>query len=297
MVCFAPWTWGEGMKIYWKWAGHALALVLLLVTAALATVEIAAGQIIAKRYVAEERAFAVPVSANVAEGERIARSRGCYDGCHGKGAGGQQMMGLVAANLTRKAREYSDTDLERVIRQGVRPDGTSVFLMSSDSFSYLSDEDLGHVIAFLRSLPEDPNDPGLRSVSFMPRMFLAAMTHLNGWNVSAASRISKDTPPELTPRDAPPEAFGRYLAFSTCTECHGLDLFGSSDGMPDLMITSSYSADEFRRLMSTGESLDGRDLGLMSEMGARRFTHFAEAEVSAIYAYLTSDEFLEAERN
>ena len=49
---------------------------------------------------------------------------------------------IVAPNLTRIVHEYSDQELEAVIRHGVRPDGSSVVIMPSAMFANVSDEGL-----------------------------------------------------------------------------------------------------------------------------------------------------------
>src|SRR5262249_33691256 len=58
-----------------------------------------------------------------------------------------------APNLTRIVREYSDGELERVIRHGVKRDGTTTWIMPAQMFTAMSDRDLADVIAFVRSVP------------------------------------------------------------------------------------------------------------------------------------------------
>ena len=50
-------------------------------------------------------------------------------------------------------RRYSDAELAAIIRTGVRPDGRSVIAMPSDALRFLTDEDLGDIVAYLRSVP------------------------------------------------------------------------------------------------------------------------------------------------
>ncbi len=266
---------------------------------------IASEIMLSKTYTAVERQFAVPAGAEadpeiIAEGGRLAKVRGCYGGCHGPGGEGSDLMGgFIAPNLTRLARDYSDTELEVAIRQGLRRDGTSLFAMSSDAFQYLSDDDLANIIVFFRALPEDPNDPGPQSFGLMIRGAFFYFDIIKGGPLGAAERIAAvdfDVPsgPEVR---GDPVAFGRYLAMSICAECHGLALQGERlTDYPDLIVASAYSAEEFRHLMATGEAPDGRDLGLMAAMGRRRFSHLNPEEADAIHAYLTSDEFMMEER-
>jgi mono/diheme cytochrome c family protein len=76
-------------------------------------------------------------SEAVQRGKALADITGCTD-CHGEtlqgGAFGEPdwLHGhYYASNLTRMARGYSDADLDRIVRQGVRPDGRGVVAMPS----------------------------------------------------------------------------------------------------------------------------------------------------------------------
>lgn len=283
-----------------KWLLRGLIGLVALTAVAALMVFIASENILGKTYTPEEREFAVPAGAEtdpeiIAEGGRLARIRGCYDGCHGPGGAGENFFGMASPNLTRRVREYSDKDLERVIRQGIRPDGASVIaVMPSVAFQYLSDEDLSSIIAFFRSLPVSGNDPGPRGFGPQIRAMMFFLTYVEDFQVSAADAIGAGD--FLAPDDrSSPGAFGRYLAMSICAECHGPALHGEMD-MPDLMVASGYNEEEFRHLLATGESFDDRDLGLMAEMSRRRFSHLHSEEVDAIHAWLTSDEFMMEER-
>ncbi len=284
-----------------KWALRGLmgvaALAAILVLAVFSASEILLG----KTYTAVERQFAVPEGAEadaeiIAEGGRLARIRGCYGGCHGSDGAGGNIFGVAVPNLTKYVREHSDTDLERAIRQGIRPDGTSVIdIMPSGTFRYLSDRDLGSIVAFFRSLPVADNDPGSRSFGLQLRAFLLYREHVENKIVRAVDGIAA-TDFSVPDDRSNPATFGRYLAMSICVECHEADLHGGGGFAPDLIVTGGYSEEEFRHLMATGETMDGRDLGLMADMGRRRFTHLHAEEADAIYAWLTSDEFIMAER-
>ena len=63
-------------------------------------------------------------------------------------------FGMPSRNLTLLAKDFSDADFDRVIRHGLRPDGTSVAeTMPSDAFQYMTDADVSDVIAYIRSRP------------------------------------------------------------------------------------------------------------------------------------------------
>lgn len=85
-------------------------------------------------------------STAIKHGRHIYTIRGCVD-CHGQNLGGKIiesgfLTGVISApNLTQgkgsPVHRYSDADLVRVIREGVRPDGKSVIFMPSHKFQVI----------------------------------------------------------------------------------------------------------------------------------------------------------------
>lgn len=231
-------------------------------------------------------------AASIAEGERLARLRGCNDGCHGKGVQGAVFFEvpdgtrLVAPNLARAARNYTVAELELIIRHGIRPDRTSVVIaMPSIMFYHLSDTDLGAIVAFLKSQP--PGDTKLPDTRVGPigRLFFLYFKTMFGALLSAdeihhqAPRLDSSRP------DA--AVYGRYLAMTICVECHGTDLRGAPDGFaPSLAIVAAYSLEDFHELMRTGEPIGGRKLDLMAQVAESRFAHFTDAEIDVLHTYL-----------
>ncbi|MEZ4457689.1 MAG: c-type cytochrome [Gemmatimonadales bacterium] len=191
-------------------------------------------------------------SAGIATGERLARVRGCLGGCHGNTVEGKVFYDepgvarLVAPSLTAAVDRYSDPELARIIRRGVRPDGRGVFGMPATTFAGMSDEDLGAILAFLRHTRAGSGLAPSLDLGPLGRLGL-----LLGQYRSEAAAIPPTTPaaPARTPRD-PPATFGAYLAHSICTECHGTDLRGSIAGkVPALVIVRGYSLEGFTTLL------------------------------------------------
>jgi mono/diheme cytochrome c family protein len=280
---------GAAVRTLLRWSGYALAALLILALGAAGFVYAASERTARTVYDVPLNVIAVPAdSAAIAEGRRLALIRGCYDGCHGKGADGgvffdQPMLArLVAPNLTRIVAEQSDTELERVIRQGVRPNGRSTIGMPSAMYYHLTDEDLGAIIAFLRSLP--PTDGPATVISLGP---LARLGVVLGQYEPQVRMIDRSVPRARAHQLDDTVAHGRYLALTSCTECHGGDLRGSRDGgTPTLAIAAAYSPDAFARLMRTGIALGDRELTLMASVARGRFSHFTEGELTALHAYL-----------
>lgn len=112
-----------------RWLRNVLLGLVVLVILAATTAYALSERVVRRTYTEPAANITVPTDApSVAEGMRLAAIRGCT-GCHGSQLQGhvlfdEPLMGRVAApDLTISAREYSDADLVRIIRRGVRPDG------------------------------------------------------------------------------------------------------------------------------------------------------------------------------
>jgi mono/diheme cytochrome c family protein len=271
-----------------KWTGIALGSVLVLAAVEVGVIYAASELVLRRTYDVPLTAFTASGAADaVEEGKRLATIRGCNDGCHGPGMEGQLFWDqplvarLVAPDLTRVAADHTDAELERAIRAGVRKDGTSTWGMPSAAFRHLSDDDLAAIIAFMRSAPLSRGPDTEARIGLLGRIGV-----LSGKFAPQAQRIAQSTDAPPVPNGSTPEAFGHYLAVTICSECHGLDLGGFPGGAPHLAITAAYSEDDFLQLMRTGVALGGRNLGLMSGMSRRRFSHLTTDEMLAMYAYL-----------
>ena len=228
----------------------------------------------------------------VSSGERLARVLGC-SGCHGRDLRGQvwidePALGMLhSSNLTRALATYSDAQFARAVRFGVRADGSPLWAMPSSIFTRLGDPDMRSLIAFLRTV-----EPG---GEVHPRMVLGP----EGRRLVEAGELKPE--PELVreSRDSGPPPIGgdhgwaRYMIRATCAECHGIDLSGdpnptAESTAPPLSIVSAYSRPQFHHLLRTGEPVGGRTLGLMAEVAQSRFSRLTDAEVDAIYDYLSA---------
>ncbi len=238
-------------------------------------------------------ALEVPAGAEViAEGERLATIRGCF-WCHGQALEGQEYFteagpGIIAVapDLTREVRTYSPAEFSRAVRHGVKRDGTSVQpAMPSFAFYNMSDADMGAIIAYIQSLPEQ--DGYLGQFRLLP----------TGWFRWVAGKLP---PPAalLIDHDAPrvppavsgsQEERGRYLAESICTECHGDNGRLRVPNTPDLRIAAAYTREDFFRLMRTGIPMGEREIDYhMKDVSKYRYTHFTDEEVDALYTYFHS---------
>ena len=225
-------------------------------------------------------------AAVLAHGERMSWMLGCK-GCHGEDLQGRNVSekdpefgDMNAPNLTLLMASYSDSDLDKVIRQGVPKDGREFWFMPSESVQYVSAADLSALTAFLRTLePTGKQLPPLRKgPMFHKQVGEGLFTNARGM----IERFRKSTPPDLGEQ----HKLGRYIAMTVCTECHNSELQGYPDFSPSLDVAGAYSKDELVHLLRTGEGKAKKDLGLMSQTARNRFSKLTEREMEAITGYV-----------
>jgi mono/diheme cytochrome c family protein len=279
------------MKSLLRWTGIVLGALAGLGVVAYAVSYVLSERVLRRTYEVPAVSVSIPTDATlIMEGRRLATVRGCVAGCHGKQAEGRVIFDdpmiarVVAPNLTVAAQRYSDAELAVIIRNGVRPGGRSLAIMPSQAYAALTDEDLGRIIAFLKSLPVATGPGPSFTVGPLGRAGLAI-----GKLKLAAQFIAETVPPpEAVGEQA---AHGRYLARTICAHCHGTDLRGDSNPdftSPDLRIVAAYSADAFAELLRTGVAIGGRNLGVMSASARNNLSHLTDSEIAALYVYLHS---------
>jgi len=245
------------------------------------------------------KTYSIPLSeisiphdaASIAEGGRLVHIAHCGD-CHNDHLTGhvfeaipKNIATLVAPNLTQKVPTYSDAELVRLLRYGVKKNGHSILIMPAFMYHELKKESIGKIIAYLRSLPRQPTPPDVPSSSSYT--FLGRLLLVQGKVERIADMIQPNTEGKFVHFDTTAVSFGRYLAMSTCTSCHGVDLKGVPDLGPDLVIAASYGKSDFFKLIRTGVALgDRKNIGLMSDVTKDYLSHLNDHEIESIYAFL-----------
>ena len=194
---------------------------------------------------------------------------------------------LWAANLTpAHLGTWSDGEIVRAIREGVRRDGHSLMIMPAGAFHNMSDDDVLAIVAYLRSQPAVQPDSPPRSVNVLGAIMFAAVI---------PDDVFTAQPPLTKPVIAPPRArtpeYGGYLVHLGCQDCHGTDYHGSSgssDGpppSPDLIdFAKKHTVAEFVTTLRTGKKPDGT--ALSEEMPWRDLEKFSDDDFAAIALYL-----------
>ncbi|HEU4697545.1 MAG TPA: cytochrome c [Gemmatimonadales bacterium] len=235
-------------------------------------------------------------SASIARGERLATIRMCV-ACHGPGLAGHveiddPLVGRLAGpNLTRGGRgaELDDLDWERAVRHGVRRDGTPLLVMPAHEHAAMSDEDLGAIVAWARSLPPAPaSPPPSRAGPLVRALFLAGQVIL-----LPAERVAHAAPHPARVVPAPTAEYGAYLA-PLCTGCHGEGFGGGRipgtppDWKPAANLTPAgighYTEADFVRALRTGVRPGGAPID--RQMPWRNTARMTDVELRALYAYL-----------
>ncbi|SFL65815.1 cytochrome C [Shimia aestuarii] len=200
-----------------------------------------------------------------------------------------------AVNITPGGRvaDWSDAELARAIREGIRPDGTVIGPpMPIGLYRGLGDDDLMSIVAFLRTVPPSDNQ-----------------TPFSTYNIPLPPAYG----PPIESVTAPPRGvsaeYGAYLAgpVAHCTECH--TTFGPMGPMFDTHlgaggyefhgpwgvsvapnITShedglaGYSDAELKAMITTGTRPDGSRM--KPPMGYHHYAATSDEDIDAIILYL-----------
>lgn len=202
-----------------------------------------------------------------------------------------------APNLTPAGRiaEWSDEELARAIREGIRPDGTIIGPpMPFAMYRGLGDEDLSAIVAFLRTLPAVENEvPASEYRIPLPPAY--------------GPPVDSVTPP---PQGVTAE-YGGYVAgpIAHCMECHtpmgpqgpmldtalgqgGFEFHGpwgvsvSSNITPHQDGIAGYSDEELKRMITQGVRPDGTEM--FPPMPYSFLARMSEDDLDAVVLYLRS---------
>ena len=277
-----------------------MTLVLVLLIVATATIYFMTQIWISENYQIAVQALVIPTNpAAIAEGRRLAVTRGCVD-CHEQDLGGKVVLddpivGIVnGSNLTSGrggvAKLYNDKALQTAIRHGVGVDGRPLAAMPSDKYFHMSNTDLGRLIAYIKSLP--PVDRIHEPVSIGP---VGRLLFTIGEIYLAARVIDHTAPRPTPPPPGPTIEYGGYLAVG-CTSCHGKNFSGGRipgvppEWPPAANITpdkqsgiGKWRREDFERAMRRGEKPDGSILNPV--MPWQQFAELTDDEIEALWRY------------
>jgi mono/diheme cytochrome c family protein len=254
-----------------------------------------------RRYSIRIAPVTVPTdTVSLFEGKRLFISRGCSD-CHGNDMGGKIFVDdpivgtLSGSNLTRGkggiGNTYEALDFVRAIRYGIASDGKPLIYMPSQEYNAMNDDQLGAIIAYIRSAPAVDNVPPLNLGPLMRIGFLAGKIPL----LPAEIIDHQAKRPPVIAMGATVE-YGKYLV-NTCTGCHGKDLAGGAvPGAPSSFPKASnitndpeigigrWTEADFFKAMREGKRPDGSQIDPF--MPWKNFVQMTDVEIKAIWYYL-----------
>jgi mono/diheme cytochrome c family protein len=248
---------------------------------------------------ASNRPVEIPTHAEaLARGEHLVHAVVGCAGCHGDNLGGKTLLddpqlGYIAAqNLTAGAGgvgvTFTSEDWELAIRHGIGDDGRALGAMPSHHYAFLSDADLGAILAYLQSLPPVDNELPPRRLSFIATLLFGTVAYgdLPVTQIEHAT-VGGNAPPEGVTVE-----YGQYLVnIAACADCHGADLRGRTleeaqtgpPAGPNLIGASLWNEQDFVNTMRSGRSPSGRQL---SDEMPSNFRGMTDAELQAIWRYL-----------
>ncbi len=288
-----------------KWLGIAVAALLVVVIVCAVAIIIASNRRFNHRFDISAAAVPIPTdSASLARGRHLAEAVTKCEDCHRPNFGGGMFIDqapfarLAAPNLTRGrgglGAQLSDLDWVRVIRHGVLPNGRGAMIMPAEAYIFLSDADLGAVIAYVKSVaPVDAEWPQPR---FGPiGRALLAFNKLPMFPAAYIDHSRRDAP---TPAPDTTVVYGRYLAhIGGCHACHNPALSGGANAggppgsPPPMNLTpiglAGWTETMFIRVLREGKKPDGTaiDNNFMPWQSSGRMT---DAEIHAVWRYLQS---------
>jgi mono/diheme cytochrome c family protein len=270
------------MRRVLKWAGIVLGALVGLILVAAVVLYVKGAMDLNQTMTVPTDHVAIPTDVtSLARGKEFV-SIFCTE-CHGEDLGGavvlaDPMIGTIySANLTEGKGGVQVTHSD----------------MPSAAFNFLSREDVGSIIAYLKTLPPvDRVAPG-PSLTVVGQVMLGAGVF--GEGVFPANVIDHSNPFPLMPEIGANPAYGEYFT-RLCRECHGPDLTGGPSTQPgappapNLTMTGElvgWSETDFLRAIKTGMKPSGHMINA-EFMPVEAFSKLPDAELRGIYMYLHS---------
>ncbi|HMJ16681.1 MAG TPA: hypothetical protein VK524_34940 [Polyangiaceae bacterium] len=220
--------------------------------------------------------------------------------CHGPDlAGGRTLeMGpigtITGPNITpgAPAAAYSDGELARLIRHGIKRDGRSLRFMPAQDFAWLPESDIASLVSYWRTVESVEKPDGPLSIGL-----LAKVLDRRDQIVMDVARRIDHTKIKAPDAPTPTAEYGALLA-RACTGCHGDKLSGGRiPGAPSSLPTptnltphetglKSWKYADFERLLTKGARPNGTKLDPF--MPIESLSKLNALEKQALWAYLRS---------
>jgi len=291
------------MKKWMKRTGIGLGSIALALILGLITVYAASEARFRRAYdeVAVSQLHAATGPAAVARGRHLAVVVAKCGVCHDADFGGKVMMDVgplgkvVSSNLTSGrggvAARYSDGQLERAIRHAVDADGHALAIMPSSDYNAMSQQDMGDLLAYLRTLPPVNRELPPTTLRALGRaLYVAGKLPL-----FEAERMDHNVRPPATVAAGVTVEYGEYLAtIGGCKGCHTPTLAGTAEGhapgepgaanLTPAGRLGHWSEQDFFKALRTGIRPDGT--GINAAMPWALSGQMTDDEIRAVWMYL-----------
>jgi mono/diheme cytochrome c family protein len=291
------------MKKVFKWIGIVLGSLVGLILVLAAVFYFMGNARLNKTYDFPPSNIVVPTDAASIEYGKHRVETLCI-GCHGEDLSGispfvsvEPMFTLDSANLTSGeggiGGEFAEEDYVRAIRHGIDREGKPIFMPAVVALQHLSDEDLGAIIAYLKTIPAVNHTTGGFQMQPLGKIFAGAGM-IGNLPVEDASHITNVTAPDA----GVSVEYGEYLvAIGDCSACHGQELAGGVYPDPSVtLITPNltpggelgfWTEEQFINTLRTGTTPSGYELD-PSLMPWMDISKFYDDELKAVWLYLQS---------
>jgi len=214
----------------------------------------------------------------------------------------------LTGDLETGLGKWTDDQLMRAIRDGVRPDGSFMFpVMPYPDYRFISDEDVRAIVAYLRSVPKvhQTRTPIHNDLPFLAKV---------GIGMGMVQHApAKDVPP---PPANDPLKRGEYLAhLGHCQSCHALGTTGPRAPDDEAFMDGSdkpfdtpgigkvwapnltpdpetglgrYSAEQVEASLRSGKRLDGKPMAYPMSSFIPHLSGMSEEDLAALVSWLRS---------
>ena len=292
------------MKKVFKWIGIVFGALVGLILVLAAVFFFMGNSRLNKTYTFPSDNIAIPADAeNLARGEHLTTM--ICTGCHGADLSGVANWfppgpfgSMDSANLTSGnggiGKEFTmDDDYVNAIRHGVDPEGKPIYMPAVVAFASMSDEDLGAIIAYLKTVPPVDHPTNGQNFSALGKILIGAGL-FGKLPVEEVSHVSHVTAPAA----GVTVEYGQYLVtIGDCKSCHGQQLAGGPFPDPSVKILApnltpggnlaSWSEQDFITAMRTGIEPDGEELEA-KYMPWKEIGLASDDELKAMFLYLQS---------
>lgn len=291
------------MRRVLKWIGIVLGSLIGLVLIAGVVMFLLGSARLNKTYDFPPSNIAIPTDeASIAFGKH--RAETLCQGCHSPDMGGMvnffeggPLGTLDSANLTTGeggiGNEYTAEDYVRAVRHGIGRDGKPIFMPAVVSTAYMSDEDLGAIIAYINTLP--PVDRQVEGQKFTP--LAKALLTAGILGDLPVETVSHETHVSAPTRGISVE-YGKYMVDThDCRICHGEELNGGKHADPTIDRISPnltpggevafWSEEDFMNSIRNGVTPSGHELD-PKLMPWKEYSAMSDDELKAIFLYLQS---------